>query len=302
MEQIKSILREAQSRIKEGGSYVGKAAANMLESTNVIGSGASAVNTENVGYLNQPMSANSRLFDLFPKVFVNSHSIVLADEINPDGTPTSVAEGALKPLLDSDYRASNPQMVKYAVRSVVSDEMLSDIDFMQEAIGNQLMRRLKDKIAEAYILFLANNNGFNASNLTAGTGAAGSKIMDTFPAIYQDLLIKNGHDANLFLTNTPDYAKAWIQDSNAENFLEWSDKLFLPTSAFGSGQIMAVATEAQRMYIYKDLQIELGKNNADFANNTTTIRCEARIAFSSNLNSVSGVYYDTLVNTFAAIA
>lgn len=299
MEQIKSILAEAQSRLKEGGSYVGKAAANMLESTNVIGSGASVVNTQNVGYMNRPASDNSRLFDLFPKVFVNSHSIVLANEVNDDGAPTVLGEGAVKPLADSDYNATAPTMLKFAVRSVVSDEMLSDIDFMQEAIGSQLMRRLKDVIASAYIQTLANNAGMTDANLTAGTG--GTKIMDTFPAIYQDMLTKNGQDANLFLLNAPQYAKAWIESSNAENFLEWSDKLFLPSSAVTAGDIMAIATDAQRMYIYKDMQLELGKNNTDFSRNTTTIRCEARVAFLTGANSASGVYYDLLSNTLAAI-
>ena len=138
------------------------------------------------------------------------------------------------------------------------------------------------------------------ANLTAGTG--GTKIMDTFPAIYQDMLTKNGQDANLFLLNAPQYAKAWIESSNAENFLEWSDKLFLPSSAVTAGDIMAIATDAQRMYIYKDMQLELGKNNADFANNTTTIRCEARVAFLTGANSASGVYYDALNATLTAIA
>jgi len=271
----------------------------MLQSTNVIGSGASAVNTQNVGYMNRPASDNSMLFDLFPKVFVNSHSIVLANEVNDDGTVVEIAEGTVKTLLDSDYNATAPTMSKFAVRSVVSDEMLSDIDFMQEAIGSQLMRRLKNKIAEAYIKTLATNAGMTSVNLTAGT--TGNKIMDTFPAIYEDMLTLNGHDANLFLLNSPDYAKAWIQSSNAENFLEWSEKLFLPSSAVTKDSILAIATDAQRIYIYKDMQLELGKNNADFANNTTTIRCEARVAFLTGANSASGVYYDTIQNTTTAI-
>ena len=181
MEQIKSILREAQSRIKVGESFQAKAAANMLESTNVIGAGMDELGTQSVGYMNKPATDNAMLFDLFPKVFVSSPSLVLANETSPDGNVAVVAEGTLKPQVDSDYNANIPAITKYAATITISDEMLGDINFMSDAVSNQLTRRLKDKIAVDCIKQLAAFAGVLSGNLTSGT--SGTKVMDMFPAI-----------------------------------------------------------------------------------------------------------------------
>ena len=300
MEQIKSILREAQSRIKVGESFQAKAAANMLESTNVIGAGMDELGTQSVGYMNKPATDNSRLFDLFPKVLVSSPSLVLANETSPDGNVAVVAEGTLKPQVDSDYEASTPAIAKYAATITISDEMLGDINFMSDAVLNQLTRRLKDKIAVDYIKGLAAVAGVTSAQLTTGT--TGSKVMDMFPAIYSDVLTKYGHDIDLFLLNSPDFAKAWIQANDSNSFIQYYEKNLVPCSAVTAGNVMGIATQAQRVYILKDLTLEFGKNGDDFVKNNTTIRCEARVGWALGQNNLNGVYADTITATLTKIA
>jgi len=302
MEQIKSILREAQSRIKVGESYQAKAAANMLESTNVIGAGMDELGTQSVGYMNKPATDNAMLFDLFPKVFVSSPSLVLANETNPDGNVLMVPEGSVKPQIDSDYEASKPTIYKYAATITISDEMLGDINFMSDAVSNQLTRRLKDKIAFDYIKALANVAGVTSTNLTAGTGAPAGIVMNIFPAIYSDVLTKYGHDIDLFLLNSPDFAKAWIQPTDSNSFIEYYEKNLVPCSAVSAGNVMGIATQAQRVYILQDLTLEFGKNGDDFVKNNTTIRCEARVGWALGANNLSGVYADTIASTLTKIA
>lgn len=302
MEQIKSILREAQSRIKVGESFQAKAAANMLESTNVIGAGMDELGTQSVGYMNKPATDNSMLFDLFPKVFVSSPSLVLANEVNQDGNVTTVAEGTLKPQVDSDYNANIPAITKYAATITISDEMLGDINFMTDAVSNQLTRRLKDKIAVDYIKALAQFAGVTSTNLTAGTGAPAGIVMNIFPAIYSDVLTKYGHDIDLFLLNSPDFAKAWIQSTDSNSFIEYYEKNLVPCSAVVAGSVMGIATQAQRVYILEDITLEFGKNGDDFVKNNTTIRCEARVGWALGQNNLTGVYADTITATLTKIA
>lgn len=300
MEQIQKTLQEAQSHLKEGKTYHTKIAAIMLESTNVIGAGMDELGTQSVGYMNRPATDNAMLFDLFPKVFVSSPSLVLANEVNPTGTVGTVAEGAIKPLIDSDFNAQAPTMTKYASSITISDEMLNDINFMTDAVTSQLTRRLKDKIAIDFIKALATNAGVVAANLTSGT--SGTKVMDMFPAIYSDVLTLKGHDIDLFLLNSPDFAKAWIQANDSNSFIEYYEKNLMPSSAVTAANVMGIATQAQRVYILKDLTFEFGKNGDDFVKNQTTIRCEARIAWALGANNLSGVYADTITATLTKIA
>jgi hypothetical protein len=302
MEQIQKTLREAQSHLKEGKTYHTKIAAIMLESTNVIGAGMDELGTQSVGYMNRPATDNAMLFDLFPKVFVSSPSLVLANETNPTGTVGTVAEGAIKPLIDSDFNAQAPTMTKYASTITIGDEMIGDINFMSDAVTNQLTRRLKDKIAIDFIKALATNAGVTSTNLTTGTGATAGVVMNVFPAIYADVLTKYGHDIDLFLLNSPDFAKAWIQSTDSNSFIEYYEKNLVPCSGVVAGSVMGIATQAQRVYILKDLTFEFGKNGDDFVKNQTTIRCEARIAWALGANNLSGVYFDTIASTITKIA
>ena len=300
MEQIRQIVAEAQSLLKNGQTYTAKAAATMLESSNVIGAGMDELGTQSLGYFNRPATDNAGIFDLFPKVFVNSPSLVLASEVNPDGSVTPVVEGALKPQVDSDYNALAPTITKYAATITISDEMLNDINFMSDAITSQLIRRVKDKIANDYIKALVTNAGVTSTSLTAGTTA--TKVMDIFPAIYSDVLTKKGQDIDLFLLNSPDFAKAWIEQSYSDSFIEYYEKSLVPCSTITAGNVLAVATLAQRIYVLQDLTFEFGKINDDFKYNRTSVRCEARIGWALGPNNVSGVYADTIAATLAAIA
>lgn len=302
MEQIKSILAEAQSLLKEGKSFQTKAAANMLESTNVIGAQMDELGTQSVGYMNKPATDNAKLFDLFPKVFVSSPSLVLANEVSQDGSVAVVAEGTLKPQIDSDYNANIPAITKYAATITISDEMLDDINFMTDAVSNQLTRRLKDKIAIDFIKQLQSVAGVTSTNLTTGTGAPAGVVMNIFPAIYSDVLTKFGHDIDLFLLNSPDFAKAWIQSTDSNSFIEYYEKNLLPSSSVLAGSVMGIATQAQRFYILKDLTLEFGKNGDDFVKNNTTIRCEARVGWALGANNLTGVYFDTIASTITKIA
>ena len=76
----------------------------------------------------------------------------------------------------------------------------------------------------------------------------------------------------------------------------------MPCSGVNAGNVMGIATQAQRVYILQDLTLEFGKNGDDFVKNNTTIRCEARVGWALGANNLNGVYYDSITATLTKIA
>jgi len=300
MEQIKKILREAQSQIKSGEPVQFKAAATMLESTNVIGAGMDELGTTLGGYVAKPQSDSAMLLDLFPKVFVESSSVALVSETNDDGNVSVVAEGAVKPQIDGDFSTIQQPMTKYAEFITISDEMLGDIPFMTDAINRKLMRRLKDKIGEIFATYLFTNAGMTSGDLIGGT--TGSKILDCLPAIYQDMFAQNGYSASLFLLNRPLFAKAFIQTSDSINWVEIFEPTIIVNSRIPADFIVAIAPAEIPLYILQDMTIEIGKVGDDFKYNRTSIRCEARLGWKVGVTNGKAVYADSITNTLTAIA
>jgi len=300
MEQIKKILREAQSQIKSGEPVQLKAAATMLESSNVIGAGMDELGTTLGGYVAKPETDSAMLLDLFPKVFVESSSVALVSETADDGNVAVVAEGAVKPQIDGDFSTIKQPMTKFAEYITISDEMLGDIPFMTDAINRKLMRRLKDKIGDTFATYLFSNAGMTSANLTAGT--TGTKILDCLPAIYQDMFSQNGYSASLFLLNKPEYAKAFIESSEAINWVEIFEPTIMVNSRISSGGIVAVAPAEIPLYILQDMTIEIGKVGDDFKYNRTSIRCEARLGWNLGVTNSKAVYADSITDTLTAIA
>jgi len=300
MEQIKKILAGVQSQIKAGEPVQFKAAATMLESSNVIGAGMDELGTTLGGYVAKPQSDSAMLLDLFPKVFVESSSVALVSETADDGVVSVVAEGAVKPQIDGDFSTIQQPMTKYAEFITISDEMLGDIPFMTDAINRKLMRRLKDKIGEIFATYLFTNAGMTSGNLTAGT--TGTKILDCLPAIYQDMFSQNGYSASLFLLNKPEYAKAFIETSEAINWVEIFEPTIMVNSRIPAGGIVAVAPQEIPLYILQDMTIEIGKVGDDFKYNRTSIRCEARLGWNVGVTNGKAVYADSITDTLTAIA
>ena len=68
-----------------------------------------------------------------------------------DGAPDYTAEGALKPLIDSDFAVGSETVAKITARTQVTTEMLDDIPFMENEIRNDLLDTLLRKVeVEAY--------------------------------------------------------------------------------------------------------------------------------------------------------
>jgi HK97 family phage major capsid protein len=72
----------------------------------------------------------------------NSRTIFWINRINEDGGSAFIAEGALKPLKDWDYKEENSVAKKVAVLTKVSSETLNDFEYMLSEIRMLLTRDL----------------------------------------------------------------------------------------------------------------------------------------------------------------
>ena len=278
-----------------------KAAGSML-SANVTGDGKSYINPQGMGYFPIKDTHNARLLDLFPKVPVSSHTVVISNEANADGTAGYVEEGAEKPLLDSDIAVTKVDMDKYAGIVTMSDEMLTDIDFMGNLIENKLVRELKYAIATAFLSDIATATPtLTSAGLTAGTGSTG-KLADIPPAVYEDMVINSGYSPYLWMMNSPDYAKFFNEEKVNLLWYAMNEPIITPCKQVSAGDILGIDPMMFPLYVYKDVTIEIGRVGDDFKNNTVTVRGEARVGWDLNGNCLKAFYLDTIANTLAAIA
>lgn len=295
---------EALHQIKDNGRVAISldAIKNMSMSGSVTGAGVNAISPEGLGYIPIAPSFSSRILDLFPKVSVSSQSIVIAKEINVDGVATAVSEGAAKPLEDNDYLSSVPTMRKFAVRSKVSMEMLGDITFVEDAIRSRLLTRLKNKISNDFIAaIMAATPTLTSAGLTAGTGSTG-KLKDILPAVYEDLLLSNGHAPNLWLLNRPNYAKLFNEASVNLLWYGLNNPIILPCSQVNALNIAGLDVNMFPLYIYKDMEVSFGLEGDDFTKNIVTMVAEARVAWSLAGEPLKALYNDSITSTLTAIA
>lgn len=305
MEQIISqLIRQAQDieRIKQG-ENIGitlKAAGTMLD-TNFTGSGYSHVTPEGLPPISIAEKGTSKLFDLFPKVQVGSHSLVLSNQVIQDSTTAVVAQDGEKPLFDFDVNATNLSMTKYAVYATASDELLSDIGYMNNLIQETLKRRLKLKIAQDLIVAIyALPTNVSSASLPTGTGSTGL-FKDMFPPIYSTLTA-GGYEPNLWLLQNADYSKLFNEEATNLLWFAMNEPNLLPQEFNTDNKIVALNTNLLPIYVYKDINIQVGKTGDDFKLNQTSIRCEARVGWSTEGELLNAMYLDTISATLTQIA
>ena len=293
--------REALKGLRLGQSLDIKAAGTMLESTNITGAGIAPITATQLNYIPIKRSYGNTLYDLLPKIKVDSKTIVITNESGDDGTiAAATAEGAAKNLIDKDDVVSTPTMSKYTAFVKISREMLDDIPFLENQIRSVLSRRLSNAISEIIgdaIVGLTPN--LLPINLIGGT--TGTTIFDCIKAVTADLELINGYTPNLWMFSQPDYAKAYIETNNNSTFFDQKEVNILANARVGSANILGLDTSMFPIYVYKDLDIQIGYENDDFTKNLVTIRGESRLAHSFVGNCLDAIYYDTIAATLAAI-
>lgn len=299
---METIIQQYQSNIeaikglKLGDKLNFKAADTML-TTNI--DEPTLIQAQGLGYIGKKAQYGQSVLDYFPKVGVNSHVMVLANEVDVDGAPDVTAEGDEKPATDFDVDVKDLTFTKYPAHIRVSAEMVEDISFMQRMIDNNLRRRLKDKIATDFIAGLAGVTGtLTNGGLTSGT--TGTLIKDILPAVTADLQTTNGYTPNLWMLSNANYGKMFAEQGT--NFLWYAMNDPKVLVADMGANILGLDTTMFPLYVYKELSVTMGMINDDLTKNTMTMVVEARVAWNFEGECLNAIYNDTIADTLTAIA
>lgn len=251
--------------------------------------------------------------DLLPQGQMSSPTLIYVQETAVTNNAATVAEGALKPLSDITLAQVTEVARKIATLGKISDEMLSDINYIQSYLNGRLT--LFVQLAEEDQILNGNGTPPNLTGLMnrAGLTAAQAKGADTaLDAIYKEItkirlgsflepdgivlhptdwqgirLAKDGQQQ--YYGGGPfqygPYGNGSFGGGNETNMLTsgaerlWGVRVIVtPAIAAGTALVGAFTTSAQ-LWRRSGLTVEMSNsNNDDFEKNMVTVRVEERVA------------------------
>jgi hypothetical protein len=253
----------------------------MLGSTNV--SGGNVPVEQRLPGLDIVPSRRVRLMDIVARGTADSNIISWVSQANKDGAAGQTAEGALKNQIDFDL-------------IVNSEEMLTDISFMESEINNELMREIL-KAVEAQV-YAGDNTGDNLNGIkTQASAFVGGSFAGTVDnANVADVLTVAANQIRLAEHDAPNYIMLNPSDLTALKLIKTSttDKRYVDRLVMVAGEmsldgipIIETTLVAQDEYLIGDftkatvfdkgmVDIKVGYENDDFTKNLVTILAEWR--------------------------
>ena len=306
METIYSQLqanKEQLGNLKKLGNSLNLKAAGTMVAANVTGSTITHIDPVALYPIQIKRENSNFLMDYFPRIMCDSHSIVIVNETSEDtdGTFSSVAENAAKEQIDFDNAATQTSFTKYADYIKVSDEMVTDIPFMLAQIETRLRKKLKNKISADFLAAIVTATP-NVVNTSLTVGQTATKLRHLFPSIYEGMKSQKGYDMNLWLLNTPNYGQVFndIDVTVDDAWFDLNNPIILPANVT-AGNIMALDTSMFPIYVYKDIDVQIGKTNDDFSKNLVTVRAETRVAWNIAGECLNAFYDDVIATTITRI-
>jgi HK97 family phage major capsid protein len=235
----------------------------------------------------------------------NSRTIIWLNRVNEEGGAAFIAEGALKPLKDWEYKEENSTAKKIAVSAKVSSEMLHDFSYMESEIRLLLTRDLYQMLDNKLL------NGTGSTDPTgiitgaggyAGTGLDGMITMpnnaDALRAAMLQMRLLNFRPDVAFL-NPTDAAVMDLTKSSTGNYIKIElegvlrSLRIIETTEITAGDFLLMDTAKWIVRILEDFRLEFGWVNDDFQRNLITIIAELRLHSYQNSVDAGSVIYDT---------
>lgn len=294
LEKLKALGRDADASSARNNGFSFKAAGDMLISSNV--SGGNVPVEQRIAGLNTVASRRVRLLDIVSKGTAASNVISWVYQANKDGAAGGTAEGATKNQIDFDMVVASQTVVKRTAYIKVSDEMITDIDFIQSEINNELMRELlKDVEGQAYNGdgIAPNMNGIAtvATAFAAGTFATSvdnANEADVLTVAINQIMIAEQPMPNYILMHPSDVTKLKLYKVSSTD-KRYVDRLLLvggeltldgvpiiATTLVPAGDYLVGSFDLATLYDKGEVMIEVGLDGNDFTKNMRTIRAEWR--------------------------
>jgi HK97 family phage major capsid protein len=214
-----------------------------------------------------------------------------------EGSPSTVAENGLKPSVHFNFAPVTEAMSKIAVITKVSDEAMSDTDYLVSVINSQLVGRLQ--IVEEDQLLNGNGTSPNLRGLLNRSGIQTYATSATytenkaFDGIFHALtLVSTGsaqETADAIVINPVDYEKLRLAKDGNDNYRAggpftggnpslWGVRTVVtPAIAAGTVLVGAFGTAAQ-LFRKGGIQVDsTNSNEDDFTHNRVAIRAEERV-------------------------
>lgn len=271
-----------------------KVAGTMLGSTNV--SGGNVPVEQRLPGLDLVPSRRVRLLDIVSRGTADSNIISWVSQANKDGAAGQTAEGALKNQIDFDLVVNSESLKKTTAYIKVSEEMLTDISFLNSEINNELMREILKAVELQVYSGDGTGNNLNGIVTQATAFAAGAFALSVDNANVADVLTVAANQIRLAEHDSPNYIMMNPSDVTALKLIKTSatDKRYVDRLAMIAGEmsldgilIIETTLVPQDKYLIGDfskatvfdkgmVDIKVGYENDDFTKNLVTILAEWR--------------------------
>lgn len=241
--------------------------------------------------------------------------IAWAEIKNPDGGPTSVAEGAPKPQADFDIVEATAKVEKIAVWMKASKESLADIKFLQAEINSELRELLELELDRQVLSgdgVSPNLKGilqFVPAFTTGGGFSASIPFANQYDAIVAAVsqVQQANFNPNAIIVNPIDYYKLMLTKDTQGNYIR---PQFMADGSYVIAGLRVVANNGvdvgtfvvgdftkSNLAIREEINFQIGYVDKDFTNNLVTILAELRAVHYIKSNHVKAF----VKGTFAAV-
>lgn len=271
-----------------------KAAGTMLLSTNV--SGGNVPVEQRLDGLNTIASRRVRLMDIVSKRPAESNVISWVYQANKDGAAGGTGEGTLKNQIDFDLVVASETVKKFTAFIKLSEEMLSDVSFMEAEIRNELFREILKTVETQVYSGSGVGTNLNGIRTTATAFAAGTfagtvdnaNEADVLSVAANQIKLANHDMPNYILMNPSDVTKLKLIKASTTD-RRYIDRLVMvagqmnldgtpivETTLVTAGEYLIGNFDLAAVYDKGEVMIEIGRDSDDFTKNLVTVLAEWR--------------------------
>lgn len=274
---------------------------------------------ERIAGLNEIPLRMPMLISLLPSAATASSRIEWAYEVAGEGAAGGTVEGNKKNQIDADFNIGAENIIKRTVFVKISEEMLSDIDWMASYIENRLLGMRLALDLENQVL-----NGTTSTSALHGiieqstAWAAGDFALTIVAANELDAVMVGAnqvmvanHIPNLIIMHPSDITKLALTKASDGQYLFPSFQLpsgkeiggipVLSSTVIAARKFVVCDRTKATIYNREGVRIEAGYDGNDFTYNLRTIRAEARLALVIETNDKTAFVYGDFDTAIAAI-
>ena len=253
------------------------------------------------------------LFETYCNVApTNSSRIVYAEKKNRDGSTVFISEAAAKTKIDFDIVESESVARKVASYIKVSEEMLTDVDYIAAEITNELAYEVNLEVSEGIIAgdgIAPNLGGITTLAPAYGLTTILTTTPNTFDAIQAaatQIVTNNGRATHVFL-NPIDYTNMGIAKGTTgyyvviDGMVQMLPYLIVQSNQITVGEIIVGDMSKVIVRNLEAFRAEFGYDSDDWTKNMVTVRGERRVHMFIKSNHTPCFVYDDISDIITAI-